>query len=248
VTTIHIPDSMADAIKSLTGISALLTAKEWERAALVYAFTDPGSGQGRRQPLTKTRERLSIIEFARVGIAGLKTQDTVAMYRNAWQSAIDDGRAQPVSPGDDIELPTLTWPPTGHGHGIADKVAVTASPAHKAEAIRDLLRDPEVARFVAHDPEIARSVSWARARAEEPREIETRTQPTPDYRANLMRGVGLVIDVIRAIQTNDYEPSTSEAMLLHSLGLLISQAKPETEPDADLFAEIDRYLKEGSAL
>jgi hypothetical protein len=99
----------------LGGIERLLTAKEWERAAIVWAFTtnDDVGGRPRKGHETSTRFPVSISQFARLGLAGLTKPETIRRYRNAWQDAIDRGKAQPVRPGDDnIEIPDLPWPPS----------------------------------------------------------------------------------------------------------------------------------------
>lgn len=98
---------------SLTGLDRLLTARQWERAAIVWAFTtsdDPG-GRPSKTVRKSGQFPVPIREFARLGFAGLSDKDTVLGYRAAWQSAIDRGNAKEVSPGDEVELPDLVWPP-----------------------------------------------------------------------------------------------------------------------------------------
>lgn len=41
-----IPETIEQATESLTGLERLLTAKQWERAAIVYAFTRNGGKPG----------------------------------------------------------------------------------------------------------------------------------------------------------------------------------------------------------
>jgi excisionase family DNA binding protein len=82
-------------------LEALVTAKEWTRAAIVHAFTQPGTGgPRRRQPAIS--DRLSFTAFAQLGIAGLRSDSTVGKYRAAWQDAIDAGEAKPIEPGDKV--------------------------------------------------------------------------------------------------------------------------------------------------
>jgi hypothetical protein len=104
---IDIPKTLSDAIVGLNGLNALLTAKQWERAAIVYAFTEPGNGQGERtdrhEHRIDTDAKLSVRDFAEQGISGLTTQNSVRMYRRAWQKAIDAG-APDVHAGDSIEF------------------------------------------------------------------------------------------------------------------------------------------------
>lgn len=107
-TTTRIPtgDELAE---RLAGIEGLLTAKQWERAAIVFAFTEVGEiGAGRwRKPQPP---KMNIREFSRRGYAGLSTNKSVEHYRNAWLAAIDSGHAVPVEPGQTTRLPDLPFP------------------------------------------------------------------------------------------------------------------------------------------
>ena len=42
---VRLPRAIGAAQKALTGIEGLVTAKEWERAAIVYAFTRKGTNR-----------------------------------------------------------------------------------------------------------------------------------------------------------------------------------------------------------
>ncbi|MBA2633833.1 MAG: hypothetical protein H0U86_12690, partial [Chloroflexi bacterium] len=62
--TIQIPASLDEAVSNLNGLAALLTAKQWERAAIVFAFTtDEANGRGNRG----TSTALSARAFAELG-------------------------------------------------------------------------------------------------------------------------------------------------------------------------------------
>jgi hypothetical protein len=107
---INIPGTIDEAVASLTGIGALLTAKEWERAAIVYAFTrNDGPGQPKKNPTEVSDSSEPIEVFAKRGINGLKSHVTVAAYRKAWQEAINQGEAVAAEPGATVALPDLTW-------------------------------------------------------------------------------------------------------------------------------------------
>ena len=106
-TTCRIPTS-AELGERLAGIDGLLTAKQWERAAIVFAFTEVQTG--RRNGKRPTPPRMNVREFARRGYAGLSTNKSVEHYRNAWISAINAGEAVPVSPGETTRLPSLPFP------------------------------------------------------------------------------------------------------------------------------------------
>jgi hypothetical protein len=116
VTKIKIPtvDELED---RLAGLDRLLTAKRWERAAIVWAFTTNDDVGGRPKTLSKkTGFPVPMGTFAGMGFAGLTMHHTVARYRNAWQEAIDQGKAREVHPGDEVELPDLPWPPQTDHH------------------------------------------------------------------------------------------------------------------------------------
>jgi hypothetical protein len=105
---INIPGTIDEAVASLAGIGALLTAKEWERAAIVFAFTrDDVKGGPRTNCLSS--EAVSVREFAEKEISGLKSTNTVSAYRKAWQEAINQGEAVAAEPGATVALPDLTW-------------------------------------------------------------------------------------------------------------------------------------------
>lgn len=143
---IHIPASIAEAKSALNGIGKLLTAKQWERAAIVYAFTEPGSGQGVRKPLVDSHQRLSIADFAALGVYGLRDRHGVASYRDAWQAAIDDRQAVAVGPGDSVELPNMPWK-EAFGEATTDV---------QERIFRSVVRNPEQFRAaIGDDVEIA---------------------------------------------------------------------------------------------
>lgn len=146
---IRVPATINEAMLSLEGIGGLLTAKQWERAAIVFAFTEPGNGQGARtdlEPRTESGPKLSITQFAALNIIGLRTKGAVSTYRQAWQSAIDDRQAQPVSPGDQIELPSTPWKDV-FGEPTTDV---------QERIFRSVVRNPEQFRSaVGDDTEIA---------------------------------------------------------------------------------------------
>lgn len=148
-TTVAIPATIEDAVGALNGIDALLTAKGWERAAIVYAFTEPDPGAKRAQTSdgNPSKVLLSISDFAKLGIAGLATRETVAHYRKCW---IDGGGDPFTYPGATVELPTGPFPPPGDsnfGKRVSpEKAKATVeqwSPEAKAEAVKALIADED---------------------------------------------------------------------------------------------------------
>lgn len=245
----RIPASLDEAKADLNGLAALLTAKQWQRAAIVYAFTEPE--QGARMDIAQNRAKLPIRDFARLGIAGLQSDNTVRAYRKAWQSAIDDGHARPVSPGDQVQLPRLPWKDVfgEQTPEVQERVfrAIVNDPERFSSAVRD---KPDIAAAVARraveTPSVRHAVEANLAEPISEREVFERPERTRDYADELVRGINLLIPVVRAVQRGEWQPSPAEAMLLHSLGLLLDQAaSPGGEPQDDLFIQIERYLKEG---
>jgi hypothetical protein len=146
--TVAIPATIEDAVGALNGIDALLTAKGWERAAIVYAFTYDGRDS------VEVKNRLSVGEFLKLKIAGLSSSRTVALYRSAWAEHGDPN----IKPGDTVTLPTEDFPPrddTNFGSRVSpEKAAATVgewSPEAKAAAVQELIRDPEVTDTVVEE-------------------------------------------------------------------------------------------------
>jgi hypothetical protein len=193
---IVIPATLEEAKASLGGIGMLLQAKEWERAAFVYAFTELGApGPKGDRPDTGA---ISIREFARLGIVGLTKQDTVAEYRKAWESAMLDG-APDVKPGDTIVIPNLPWPPGFIDHRRGSH----ATEAEVAEGIKKVFRDPEKFAKIIDDPDIADAAAEAvatnpatRWRAEE---VIRTTKPEPRTRVEPREANKAIEAVIKAI-------------------------------------------------
>lgn len=102
--TIPAPNELRD---RLQGVDRLLTAKSWERAAIVYAYTGVGGPRNSPQP---PPPKLNIRQFAAQGFTGLTTNKSVERYRAAWITAINHGWAVPVDPGDTVVLPEQPFP------------------------------------------------------------------------------------------------------------------------------------------
>lgn len=105
--TVKIPVDETELAEHLSGLHTLLTAKKWERAALVYAFTDIGGPRNSSMP---EPPKMNIQRFSELGFAGLTSRKAVMRYRAAWITAISNGWAVPVDPGDIVELPDQEFP------------------------------------------------------------------------------------------------------------------------------------------
>jgi hypothetical protein len=125
--TITIPRSISAAGKQLAGVDQLLTAKQWERAAIVFAFTADGRTRN------SGKAEMSFKDFAAQGIRGLTDKSVVAEYHRIWQAAVDTGDAPEVEPGDAVVLPTVKWP--GRQDADGQKRYVAKDPSSIARAI-----------------------------------------------------------------------------------------------------------------
>jgi hypothetical protein len=114
MTSVRIPQEH-ELRSRLSGLGVLLTARKWERAAIVYAFTEVGEvGRGRwYKPMPP---KMHIRDFAAKGYAGLTTNKSVSRYREAWVTAINNGWAVPVAPGMAVLLPEQPFPAWPYGN------------------------------------------------------------------------------------------------------------------------------------
>lgn len=104
---ITVPASIDEAQDRLGSLGKLLTATEWEKAAIVASFVEE-PGQGARTDLATSSQVMSPHQFATLGIVGLKSKDTVRRYVNAWMDQV--GTAP--KPGHEIDLPNVEFPQT----------------------------------------------------------------------------------------------------------------------------------------
>lgn len=104
-----IPVDIEEAILGLKGISELINASEWKRAALVFAFTYEGKPGGRTDQNCSVGKK-SLSEFADLRISGLASRTSVRKYRDAWKRAVTDGWATAdLNPGDIVVMPDVDW-------------------------------------------------------------------------------------------------------------------------------------------
>lgn len=105
-----IPATAVAADKLSIKLGEEATAREWKRAAMVYARVRVQAEQGRPSDEEKVKsDLLSPAEYAALGIHGLCSKNTVRRYWQAWSNAITEGLAEPVSLGDEVELPDAEW-------------------------------------------------------------------------------------------------------------------------------------------
>ena len=103
---VTIPPTLDETVGLLDAVGGLLSAGYWGTAAAVYAYTEPDKpGPTSLVTVKSESNRLSLSDFAALGIRGLKSPGTVGKYRKAWQMAVDKGWAEPAVPGERLALP-----------------------------------------------------------------------------------------------------------------------------------------------
>lgn len=153
---ITIPADIDSAVADLNGLGALITAKEWHRAAIVAAFVTLADGPG-KAPNGKGESPLS---FSKHGITGLKDTGTIRRYVKIWEST-----GQPVpKPGHEISLPNLPW--AEWKDTLIEEGEITSKKA------TDYVTGPRVAEAIKDDPRIA-EVAIKAAVAARPKEVAT---------------------------------------------------------------------------
>ena len=113
----NIPKNIKAAGAKLLKLDGIVTASEWERAAIVYAFTYMHEHGGDRSKVNNDLG-MSFAEFAIMGFVGLKSKNTVQKFYENWQAAVDAGEAlvTMVTGGTDKKSPLTvdgnlqTWP------------------------------------------------------------------------------------------------------------------------------------------
>jgi hypothetical protein len=148
-TEVQVPATLDEMVRSLGGLERLLTATQWERAAIVYAFTTPS--QGKRADLSPKREKwpMAFADFAALKIKGLGKPDTVAEYHAAWQRAVDAGWTTKAKPGKTVLLPSQAWSGRQDTDGQRRYADVSSPAAITKAAVTLAATDPEFARAVA---------------------------------------------------------------------------------------------------
>jgi hypothetical protein len=115
-TVIFMPRDRDKAVTQLAGIGVVLASREWERAALVSLLVE-SKGRGRPKNGVKF-EKYSISDFARLGIFGFRSANTISAYLKIWALA---GLPAP-QPGDKVALPIQDWPDMSEIYGREPKI------------------------------------------------------------------------------------------------------------------------------
>lgn len=110
--TYEIPATIERATQDANMLGVLALSASWKRAAIVRAFVAKDSGHGQSGNGSNVN-RLSMKGFARLGIIGLSSFNSVRRYYDAW----DDSGLPDPTPGEftelpdvDVEFPSLSKP------------------------------------------------------------------------------------------------------------------------------------------
>lgn len=143
---VQIPASVDEAVDKLGSLGKLLTAKEWERAAILAAFVEVRETTGRPAETRGTPRFENPRQFAKRGIVGLRDDKTVARYVKAWMNEVG---VRPVS-GTEVTLPTTPFPSDSY----------TGSDTGKGSQVEAVVKSnaPAVAKALADSAVVARVI------------------------------------------------------------------------------------------
>ena len=240
MSAIRLPKTIDQAIIQLTGVESLLTATEWERAAIVFAFTEVSSNQAH----VKT-DMMSVTDFAALGVAGLTSKNTVQRYNEAWAKHGDIT----IQLGDQVKLPTIKFPgssDTNYGKRVSPAkahklVSEWSAPAVEAAADEISNRLDELSDETVE--QLAQNVH-AEQTKRHPREAQPPSEALrPDYNKMTRHAVYDVFVALIAENENSWTPDdTAEAYLGLLLRRLSDRQTPSESIDS-LIAEIEDHLQ-----
>lgn len=183
---VTIPATIAEAQNGLNALGRIITARQWERAAIVAAYVQPDYGHGGRSETRTSASLESAVAFAARGIVGLRSDHTVARYVNAWLAE----RPRP-QPGDVVNLDGLDeWPPES---STEDAVKRNSKATGKA------LADPDFARKVIETMgDDGRSTVVDAAAAYDPKLIAAAIEGSEDVADAVVADPNAHLEVIKA--------------------------------------------------
>jgi len=154
---ITIPTDIDAAVADLNALGALITSKEWHRAAIVTAFVTLDTKPGPKRSTSASR---TPADFAALGITGLKSKDTVRRYIKIWEST---GQPTP-KPGHEISLPNMEW--AEWRDTLIEEGEITSKKS------TDYATGPKIEQAIKDDPRIA-EVAIKAAVESRPKEVAT---------------------------------------------------------------------------
>jgi hypothetical protein len=260
MTTIKIPPTVPAITDRLGTLEGLITARQWERAALIWAATYEGVNQNDPPAQKGAGGRLAIAAFAGLGIHGLSKRDTVAAYRAQWRRAMDHG-APDVGPGDTVAVPDLPWKewpddaPGGRDRRYTanDPEAFARSLGQRVdvEAFADALPEPVARRVASRVRERIMAEATEHADDASPRVLGTlanRLAATPYERAmRLVHQIGIIARDLRPLLVELDEDESASLMGHIGQAADVMRMLADTAGAADLDAELAALLTEGES-
>lgn len=134
-----VPETIEELGPSLDALRGDINAGGWATAAAVYAWTEPGTNQFDEVPDDFSSGTFTLTGFAKLGIRGLSTRDSVRRYRRAWKRAVDRGWALPTTPGQTAALPEQDFRETEAHVGVNSGDAEWFTPAEVIAAARAVM-------------------------------------------------------------------------------------------------------------
>jgi hypothetical protein len=250
-----IPASLDDTTRELEGLGRLLQARNWERAAIVFAWTEPGVPHLASAERAADTRRLSITAFAALDITGLRSRESVARYRRAWEMAVDDGQAIAVGPGDEAALPAREWPPF-RDESPSRQLAAQYPHADALDTFRAVVEQGALQDVLRDHPEtLARLAEQMAGMSKRPVRVEP--QPAPpeqepavprlmvvsEWDDKATRAVAALNACLRAEDAGTWTPSEDVGALLHVLGRMLTQRDRKHVVSEELFDQMAEQLE-----
>lgn len=127
---------------TVEGVNALLVSREWDRAAVVWAYvhcSDTKGGERWVDAKNSINEKpYTPVTFAAKKFVGLCSKDSVRAHWQRWQDAIDSGHAVPIKPGDPIPTVDLPWKENKAVSKDKGKLGSPPKPSPRREELVDL--------------------------------------------------------------------------------------------------------------
>lgn len=258
MTTITIPTTIDKAADRLASIDGLVTATEWERAAIVAAFVRKGRPGIARN--AKSSLHLTVREFADRRISGLTSHAAIRRYLNAWAAAIADGHAVEVEPGAKVEIPDVSWSDyfVGSDNVITDAIkdAANAEGAGATKVADIIANKRAMVAAIKADPEVARAAAAAVMETDDGRRVVAATirqeqttredagepgapRPERDPDAKVRTACSTIVDGMSGARTGAHDLDEMTWAYIHYAAKAMTAA---TRDRVDIADEVDAGL------
>lgn len=229
----------------------------------MFAWTEPGVPHLASAERTADARRLTITAFAALDITGLRSRESVARYRRAWEMAVDDGQAIAVGPGDDATLPDREWPPFREEPRSQQSAAVdTDAGAQNLDVaafatFRAVVEQGGLQEFLREHPETLSRLTQELAGVSKAREpVEVKPPVTPevepavprlmvvsDWDEKATRAVAALNACLRAEDAGTWTPSENVGALLNVLGQMLAEREQKGVVSEELFDFLAEQLR-----